>query len=306
MSIAIIVQRVSSPVLSWTVIILSVSLLHLGSSTAASQEQKVTQPRSPDQSHAFDQRTIAHLSRRFDILLDELRQTSKKTRLAIEAAATFEQESRAPEANHREELRRRALSKRDEAAKSTIDWMDQFDVLFDLHTRLDNLRSLLRLRDETRRLQTQRTELDAKLHSLETQLSAKRDELYEEELFARLGETSLKELGEESDFMKLVRGADHQTLRGVAAEEVPEHLRIPDSKLDLKATAAWTKEARAKANSLRSEAKDLWGKKIRLWNEILDLDVSLRTAQANLDYLEKSRESWDRDKPVRNRLEKPQ
>ena len=89
MSMAIIVQRVSSPVLSWTVIILSVSLLHLGSSTAASGTEGDATTVAGSEPRLRSASTIAHLSRRFDILLDELRQTSKKTRLAIEAAATF-------------------------------------------------------------------------------------------------------------------------------------------------------------------------------------------------------------------------
>jgi hypothetical protein len=166
------------------------------------------------------------------------------------------------------------------------EWQNGLEELNLVHTRLSNLRVLVRLRIEIPALEQRKKLSSEALQKLEADWELKRSELRKSMLVARMNQYALERLSDATppgpvERAKRDRGFDPS--EGVS-RAVRDH-------------AASAEKLKEKADVPRKEARSLWDRAASVRDEILDIDASIEVAHIIMQSLEKTRDAWDRDKP---------
>ena len=168
--------------------------------------------------------------------------------------------------------------------RATLKRAAQMDLKLDGHRRLRDLQ------ESTTELTARKREKVERLRQVVVQYEAKRSEFVETEVNAKITRNSAESVINPEKFMT---DFERQFLReDTEPEEVTPELR--KSKNDLAESVKRTDQL---AKNVRLELDRLWSRQAMIRDEILTIEITLAVQKNELQSLERTRKTWDRDIP---------
>jgi len=247
----------------------------------------------PNRVQDDQQAKIHDLSERFDVLCVETEDALAKLDREYEARESLEKRHRAAMGREREELEVQIEIRREMVAVGFANWARKFSALSSLDRRLSNLKRIVTLRDEIRRLRAQREGKTVELRNVEGKIGVKRSELMQAQILLEIGRAALKgELDPERETSEAVR----RLARGAAAQGERKTSVIDEG--EVKKQRDFVQKQLAKVDAIRADFRRLRDRTSPLHDEVLEIDVTLWMLSSDLSILEKTRKEWDLDKAL--------